>query len=115
MYDIRTAILPFMFIFNTDILLLGVDSAPLAVYIFVMTCIGAFTFAAATQGWFATKNRWYDGVLLLTVSAVMFRPDFFSRVAGIENHYYAYLIGVALAAAIYMFQKMRGSSTPVAA
>ena len=114
MYDIRTAILPFMFIFNTDILLLGVDSPMLAVYIFVMTCVGAFAFAAATQGWFATKNRWYDALLLLTVSAVMFRPDYFSRLAGIDNHYYTYLIGVVLWAAIYMLQKMRGSSAPPA-
>ena len=39
-YDIRTAVLPFMFIFNTDMLLIGIDSFPLAIYIFVMTCIG---------------------------------------------------------------------------
>lgn len=116
MYDIRTAILPFMFIFNTDILLLGVDNIFLAFYIFAMTCVGAFAFAAATQGWFAQKNSWYDGILLLMVAAVMFRPEFFSRYVGIPNHYYVYLIGVAMFSAIYMFQKMRGSSAaPVSA
>lgn len=114
MYDIRTAILPFMFIFNTDILLLGISNPFLAVYIFIMTCVGTFAFAAATQGWFIRKNSWYDTLLLLLVSAMMFRPDFFARVVGIENHYLAYLLGVALWAGIYFLQKMRGGSTPVA-
>ena len=111
MYDIRTAILPFMFIFNTDILLLGVDNILLAFYIFFMTCVGTFAFAAATQGWFATKNRWYDGIMLLVVAAIMFRPEFFSRYIGIDNHYYIYLVGTAMFAAIYMFQKIRSSSS----
>ncbi|OEU73266.1 MAG: C4-dicarboxylate ABC transporter [Desulfuromonadales bacterium C00003068] len=114
MYDIRTAILPFMFIFNTDILLLGISNPFLAVYIFIMTCVGTFAFAAATQGWFIMKNSWYDTLLLMLVSAMMFRPDFFARVVGIENHYLAYLFGVALWGGIYLLQKMRGGSTPVA-
>lgn len=114
MYDIRTAILPFMFIFNTDILLLGISNPLLAVYIFIMTCVGTFAFAAATQGWFITKNSWYDTLLLILVSAMMFRPDFFARYVGIDNHYYAYLLGVALWGGIYLLQKMRGGSTPVA-
>jgi len=114
MYDIRTAILPFMFIFNTDILLLGISNPFLAVYIFIMTCVGTFAFAAATQGWFIMKNSWYDTLLLMLVSAMMFRPDFFARLVGIENHYLAYLFGVALWGGIYLLQKMRGGSTPVA-
>ncbi|MDY0190216.1 MAG: TRAP transporter permease [Desulfuromonas sp.] len=114
MYDIRTAILPFMFIFNTDILLLHINNVFLAFYIFAMTCVGTFAFAAATQGWFARKNRWYDGVMLMVIAAIMFRPEFFSRYVGIDNHYFVYLIGVGLFAALYTFQKVRGnSSTPV--
>jgi len=114
MYDIRTAILPFMFIFNTDILLLGISNPLLAIYIFIMTCVGTFAFAAATQGWFISKNRWYDTLLLMLVSAMMFRPDFFARLISIENHYLAYLLGVALWGGIYFLQKLRGGSTPVA-
>lgn len=114
MYDIRTAILPFMFIFNTDILLLGISNPLLAIYIFIMTCVGTFAFAAATQGWFIRKNSWYDTLLLMLVSAMMFRPDFFARLVGIENHYFAYLLGVALWGGLYLLQKMRGGSTPVA-
>lgn len=115
MYDIRTAILPFMFLFNTDILLLGIDSFPLAIYIFVMTCVGTFAFAAVTQGWLVTRNRWYEVPLLILVSAIMFRPDFFGRLIGLENHYLAYLIGLALWCGIYSWQKIRSKgAAPVA-
>lgn len=114
LYDIRTAVLPFMFIFNTDILLIGINSFPLAVYIFVMTCIGTCAFAAATQGWFIAKNRWYETLLLLLVCAMMFRPDFFGHQLRVENHYLCYLLGVALLGGIYAIQKPRARKNEAA-
>jgi len=110
MYDIRTAILPFMFIFNTDMLLLDVTSFPLAVYIFAMTSVGAFAFASATQGWFIVKNRWYDLIILAGVAAFMFRPGFFGRVFGIENHYLIYLFGLGLWLLLMAWQKARAKA-----
>jgi TRAP transporter 4TM/12TM fusion protein len=107
MYDIRTAVLPFMFIFNTDMLLIGIDSFPLAIYIFAMTCVGMFAFGSATQGWFLTRTRWYEIPLLLGVALIMFRPGFFAHYVGIENHYLSYLVGLALWGAIYAMQRMR--------
>ena len=65
MYDIRTAILPFIFIFNTDLILHGIHSWGQGGLVFVATCFGCFAFASATQGWFAARNRWYDVMLLL--------------------------------------------------
>jgi TRAP-type uncharacterized transport system fused permease subunit len=117
MYDIRTAILPFMFIFNTDMLLIGIDSFPLALYIFAMTCVGMFAFGSATQGWFLTRTRWYEIPLLLGVAAIMFRPGFFAHYVGIDNHYLSYLVGLALWGAIYAMQRMRVKKTdsPLAA
>jgi TRAP transporter 4TM/12TM fusion protein len=117
-YDIRTAVLPFMFIFNTDMLLLGIDSFPLAFYIFAMTCVGMFAFASATMGWFAVKNRWYEYPLLLAVAALMFRPGYFAHYLGIDNHYLSYLVGLALWGAIYALQRLRtgfGRQKPLAA
>ena len=43
-YDMRTAILPFMFIFNTEILLVGVDSILYGSFIFITTLIAMFAF-----------------------------------------------------------------------
>jgi len=107
MYDIRTAILPFMFIFNHDMLLWGINSWPLGILIFVMTSIGAFAFASATQGWFVDRNRWYDIPLLLGVSALMFRPDYFARFIHLDNYYWVYVAGLALWAIIYLLQTVR--------
>ncbi len=106
-YDIRTAVLPFMFIFNTDMLLVGIDSFPLAIYIFAMTCVGMFAFGSATQAYFLTRTRWYEILLLLGVALIMFRPDFFAHYVGIDNHYLSYMVGLALWGVIFALQKLR--------
>ncbi|MBT8154124.1 TRAP transporter permease [Epibacterium ulvae] len=75
-YDIRTALLPFLFIFNTDLLL--IDVGPLkAVFVFAVALIAMLLFAAATQGYFIAKSRlWETGVLLL-IAFTLFRPGYF--------------------------------------
>ncbi|MCP3872297.1 MAG: TRAP transporter permease [Desulfobacteraceae bacterium] len=75
-YDIRTAILPFMFIFNTELLMIGVASWYHLLIIIITSVIGMLVFAAATQGFFLTKNRFYETIALLLVTFVLFRPGF---------------------------------------
>ncbi|MFG0762536.1 TRAP transporter permease [Aeromonas media] len=74
-YSLRTAALPFLFIFNTDLLLIDVDFAH-GVLIFVVATVAMLIFATATQGWFLVKSRWYENVLLLLVAFTLFRPGF---------------------------------------
>jgi TRAP transporter 4TM/12TM fusion protein len=74
-YDIRTAMLPFMFIFNTQLLMIGVDSIIDLIIIVATSIAGMLLFAAATQGFWFTKNRWYETILLLLFSFFIFRPD----------------------------------------
>lgn len=73
-YDIRTAVLPFMFIFNTELILIGIRGP----FHLLMTIFGALVamlvFAAATQGFWFVKNRWYETILLLLAALLMFRP-----------------------------------------
>ncbi len=113
MYDIRTAILPFMFILNHDLILWGINSWPQGLMIFAATCIGAFAFASATQGWFITWNRWYEVPLLLLVTLIMMRPDWTSSLVGIphEERYWMYLVGLAVWGLVYMLQKPRVART----
>src|SRR5690606_31895242 len=75
-YSARTAILPFMFIFNTELLLIGVTDVFHLVYVFCIATIAAMTFAAATQGWFVTRNKLHEALLLLVVAFSLFRPGF---------------------------------------
>jgi TRAP transporter 4TM/12TM fusion protein len=74
-YSLRTAALPFLFIFNTDLLLINVTWAQ-GILVFVVATIAMLLFAAATQGWFLTRNRIYETVLLLLVAFTLFRPGF---------------------------------------
>ena len=75
-YSIRTAILPFMFIFNTQLLLIGIDNAAHLVITIVSAIVANLMFAAGTQGWFVTRNRWWESLALLLVTFTLFRPGF---------------------------------------
>lgn len=74
-YSLRTAALPFLFIFNTDLLLIGVDFWH-GVLIFIVATIAMLIFAAGTQGYFLVRSRWYESLLLLLVAFTLFRPGF---------------------------------------
>ncbi|MGO3343853.1 MAG: TRAP transporter permease [Marinomonas sp.] len=74
-YSLRTALLPFLFIFNTDLLLIDVTWWQ-GIFVFIISLIAMLVFAAVTQGYFFTQNRlWETGVLLL-VAFTLFRPDY---------------------------------------
>jgi len=75
-YSIRTGILPFMFIFNTELLLIGVTSFAHLALIVAAAIAAMLVFAAATQGWFVTRSRWYESVALLLVTFTLLRPGF---------------------------------------
>lgn len=75
-YSMRTAILPFLFIFNTQLLMIGIDG-PLHMVLTVVSAVTAMlVFAAATQGYFLVKTRWYETLALLLVCFTLFRPGF---------------------------------------
>jgi TRAP transporter 4TM/12TM fusion protein len=74
-YSLRTAALPFLFIFNTELLLIDVTWAQ-GIFVFIVATIAMLLFAAATQGWFLAKNRIYETVALLLIAFTLFRPGF---------------------------------------
>ena len=116
MYDIRTAILPFMFIFNGDLILHNVNSWPQGLLIFAMACIGNFAFASATQGWFVARNRFYEVPIFLCVTLSLMRPDLIASWIGIphDQRYYTYLIGLAIYGILYLMQRPRIPKAPAA-
>ncbi|EOZ0748117.1 TRAP transporter permease [Vibrio vulnificus] len=75
-YDIRTAILPFMFVFNTQLLLMGIDTWWHLLLTILSSIIAMLIFSAATQGWWFTKNKWWETLLLLILTFSFFRPGF---------------------------------------
>jgi len=75
-YDIRTALLPFMFIFNTQLLMIGIGNTFDFVSVVVSAIVGMLLFAAATQGFWFVKNRWWETIMLLLLTFIIFRPGF---------------------------------------
>lgn len=74
-YSLRTAALPFLFIFNTDLLLINVSVIE-GIFVFITATAAMLVFAAATQGYFLARNRAYETVLLLLIAFTLFRPGF---------------------------------------
>jgi len=75
-YSMRTAILPFLFIFNTQLLLIGVSGWFHLALTVVSATVAMLVFAAATQGYFLVKSRWYETVALFLITFTLFRPGF---------------------------------------
>ena len=75
-YSMRTAILPFLFIFNTQLLMIGLDGPFHLILTVASATIAMLVFAAATQGYFVVRSKWYESVALLLVAFTLFRPGF---------------------------------------
>jgi TRAP transporter 4TM/12TM fusion protein len=73
-YDIRTAVLPFMFIFNNQLLMIGVDHWYHLLLVIAGAVLAMLAFAAGTQGYMLTKCRMWETVALLLVALILFRP-----------------------------------------
>jgi len=75
-YDIRTAVLPFIFIFNNELLMIGVGTWYHFIIVVGGAVVGMLVFAAATQRYFLTKNRLWETAALLLVTFTLLRPGF---------------------------------------
>ena len=75
-YDIRTAILPFLFIFNTELLMIGIESWYHLLATIITAIMAMLLFAAATQGFFITRCKWWEVVALLLIAFTLFRPGY---------------------------------------
>ncbi len=75
-YSSRQAILPFLFIFNPQLLLIGIDTWWQFLFILVVAMIAMIVFAAALQGWFVCRSRVWESVVLMVVALTMLRPGF---------------------------------------
>ncbi|MEJ2199342.1 MAG: TRAP transporter permease, partial [Desulfuromonadales bacterium] len=73
-YDIRTAVLPFMFIFNTQLLMIGIDHWYHLLIVIAGAVLAMLAFAAGTQGFYLTKSRAWETAAMLLIALVLFRP-----------------------------------------
>jgi TRAP transporter 4TM/12TM fusion protein len=76
-YALRTVVLPFVFVFNPMLLLIDVRSWWEVLLVAFAATMASLAFSAATLGWFHSRCRWWEIVLLLAGTFALFRPDYF--------------------------------------
>jgi TRAP transporter 4TM/12TM fusion protein len=121
-YDIRTAILPFMFFFNNELLLISSvdrndpnDSSawvwitnPFEVLvIFGGAVLGMFAFTSLTQGFILVKTTLIEWLILIPIIPLMMLPKIMAAHLGLPSHYLSYVIGLALYGIIYFGQRVK--------
>ncbi len=76
-YALRTVILPFIWIFNAQLLLIDVKGAFGLISVVVACTLATLLFAALTMNWLRVRLRVWEWVLLAISVALLFRPDYF--------------------------------------
>jgi len=106
--DMRTFLLPYMFITAPQMLLIGLDPGIMGVleasWIFITASIGMYALAAGMQGFLLDDDKWYERLILLAVAFCLVKPGLYSDIIG--------LIGFAF---IYFLQKRRVGAHAAAA
>jgi len=74
-YSLRTGILPIVFLFNHELLLIGIENVWHGLTVIVTSLIGILVFTAATQGWFINKLKWYEIIIFLFISLSLLAPE----------------------------------------
>ncbi len=75
-YSLRTGILPIVFLFNHELLLIGIENIWHALTVVVTSLAGILIFTSATQGWFFNKLKIYEIMVFLIIALALLRPDF---------------------------------------
>lgn len=114
LYDLRTVVIPFMFVFNTDILLEGLRNPFLIGLVFLMTLLAALSFTSVLQGWFLTKSRWFETLFLLVTALICFNPAIPAAVLRVnpDSRHWMYILGIVIYAGVWFVQKKRIKSEP---
>jgi hypothetical protein len=74
-YELRTAVLPFVFLYNQEILLINIQNAFHFIWILFTSILACMAFASATQRFMLVKTRWWEVIALILAMIFLFRPD----------------------------------------
>jgi TRAP transporter 4TM/12TM fusion protein len=109
LYDIRTSVIAFLFVFNPELILTGINSWPHALLIFAMALVGMAAFENVAQGWCLIKNKLYEVPFFLAASFILFHPgavaEFFN--ISLAYKYLLFPLGIILYGLTIWHQKRR--------
>jgi TRAP transporter 4TM/12TM fusion protein len=75
-YSLRTGILPIVFLFNHELLLIGIENVWHGLLVIITSLIGILVFTSATQAWFINRLRWHEIIIFLLISISLLAPEF---------------------------------------
>jgi TRAP transporter 4TM/12TM fusion protein len=104
LYDLRTTIIPFMFIFNTELILFGITSWIHGIWIFLTAILAACLFTSVLQGRLLRTNRWYEVPFILIASLLLFNPGLIGSFA---PKAVGYGIGLVLFGLVVVSQRIK--------
>jgi TRAP transporter 4TM/12TM fusion protein len=99
--DMRTFLLPYMFITAPAMLLIDTTWHE-ALWIFVTATVGMYGLAAAMQGHFITEARWWERLVLFASALSLVKPGIYTDVFGV--------VGMGL---VYLAQRRRAPDAPL--
>ncbi|MDT8446408.1 MAG: TRAP transporter permease [bacterium] len=76
-YDLRTVIIPFMFVLNPELILHGITSWTQGLWILGRSLLGALAFTSLLQNYLITDNRWPERPMLLLGALTLMHPTIF--------------------------------------
>jgi TRAP transporter 4TM/12TM fusion protein len=116
-YDMRTAVLPFIFLFNTELLMISgvtdagkiiwLSSIPKIAWVFLAGLIAMFAFASAMQGYLVRHCLWFERLILFAVFVVTFRPGIFEVHMPLGREALQ-ILGIIVYIALFGFQVWQG-------
>jgi TRAP transporter 4TM/12TM fusion protein len=93
--DLSAFTLPFMFVYNTQLLMINTTVGELIAVCF-SAVIGMYCFSSFIQGYFITRTKWYERIALLIIALFLIKPGIVTDLLG--------LFGMGV---IYLFQRAR--------
>jgi TRAP transporter 4TM/12TM fusion protein len=75
-YELRTLLLPFIFIFNPEMLMIDIGGPIHFAIVVICSALAMGAFVAALQGFFFARNRWWETAILFLVCFTLFRPHY---------------------------------------
>ncbi|HRP95284.1 MAG TPA: TRAP transporter permease [Rhodocyclaceae bacterium] len=76
-YSMRMALLPFMFVLNPELLLIGVHGVGHALLTVLAATLAGFVFISVNQAWLICRTRASERLLLLLATIMLFHPGLF--------------------------------------
>ena len=75
-YSLRTGVLPIVFLFNHELLLIGIENIWHALVVISTSLIGILVFTSATQAWMFSRLKWFEIIIFLIISISLLSPEF---------------------------------------